>query len=69
MEYREQSPPDRVEFPLAPTTDGSTRVTINEYRASDRGADYSQAAARGWAALLCGLKTLVETGKPLPPAF
>jgi hypothetical protein len=44
-------------------------VTINEHRASDRGADYNQAAARGWAALLCGLKTLVETGKPLPPAF
>ena len=63
------APPDRVEFLIEPTANGTTRVTINEYHARDWGDDYSQAAAQGWAALLSGLKTLVETGKPLPAPF
>lgn len=62
-------PPDRVEFRVEPTAHGTTRVTINEYHARNWGSDYGQAAAQGWAALLSGLKTLVETGKPLPPPF
>lgn len=62
-------PPDRVEFLVEPTGNGTTRVTIKEYHARDWGDDYNHAAAEGWAALLSGLKTLVETGKPLPPPF
>lgn len=62
-------PPDRVEFLIEPAANGTTRVTINEYHARDWGDDYGQAAAQGWAALLSGLKTLVETGKPLPSPF
>jgi uncharacterized protein YndB with AHSA1/START domain len=62
-------PPDHVEFLVEPTDNGTTRVTINEYHARDWGDDHSLAAAEGWAALLSGLKTLVETGKPLPPPF
>ncbi|MFT3725314.1 MAG: SRPBCC domain-containing protein [Hyphomonadaceae bacterium] len=66
----ENDPPaDRVEFLIEPTANGTTRVTINEYHVRDWGADYNQAAAQGWAALLSGLKTLVETGRPLPPPF
>jgi uncharacterized protein YndB with AHSA1/START domain len=62
-------PPDRVEFLVESASNGTTRVTINEYHARDWGDDYGQAAAQGWAALLSGLKTLVETGKPLPAPF
>jgi uncharacterized protein YndB with AHSA1/START domain len=62
-------PPDRVEFLIEPTASGTTRVSINEYHARNWGDDYGQAAAQGWAALLSGLKTLVETGKPLPAPF
>lgn len=62
-------PPDRVEFLVEPAGNGTTRVTINEYHARDWGEGYNEAAAQGWAALLSGLKTLVETGKPLPSPF
>lgn len=62
-------PPDRVEFLIEPASNGTTRVTIREFHARDWPDDYHDAAARGWAALLAGLKTLVETGKPLPSPF
>lgn len=62
-------PPDRVEFLIEPAANGTTRVTVREYHSRDWGADYANAAAQGWAALLAGLKTLVETGKPLPAPF
>ncbi len=60
-------PPDRVEFLIEPAANGVTRVTIKEYHSRDWPEDITDSAVRGWNALLAGLKTLVETGKPLPP--
>lgn len=62
-------PPDRVEFLIEPAANGVTRVTIKEYHSRDWPEDITDSAVRGWNALLAGLKTLVETGKPLPPPF
>lgn len=62
-------PPDRVEFLIEAASNGTTRVTIREYHGRKWPDDYHDAAAQGWAALLAGLKTLVETGKPLPSPF
>jgi uncharacterized protein YndB with AHSA1/START domain len=62
-------PPDRVEFLIEPAGNGTTRVTINEYHSRDWPQDITDSAVQGWAALLSGLKTIVETGKPLPPPF
>jgi uncharacterized protein YndB with AHSA1/START domain len=62
-------PPDWIEFLVEPAANGTTRVTIREYHARDWGDDYAEAAEQGWAALLSGLKTIVETGKPLPSPF
>jgi uncharacterized protein YndB with AHSA1/START domain len=62
-------PPDRVEFLVEPAGNGTTRVTIREYHGRDWPEDVTNSAAQGWAALLAGLKTLVETGRPLPSPF
>lgn len=62
-------PPDRVEFLIDPVANGVTRVTIREYHSRDWPEDITDSAVQGWNALLAGLKTLVETGAPLPPPF
>lgn len=62
-------PPDRVEFLIEPASNGTARVTIREYHGREWPADIADSAVQGWAALLAGLKTLVETGKPLPSPF
>jgi uncharacterized protein YndB with AHSA1/START domain len=62
-------PPDRVEFLVESAAGGTTRVTINEYHSRDWPQDITDSAVQGWAALLSGLKTIVETGKPLPSPF
>jgi uncharacterized protein YndB with AHSA1/START domain len=67
--FDDNPPPDRVEFLVEPAGNGTTRVTINEYHARDWPQDITDSAVQGWAALLSGLKTIVETGKPLPSPF
>ena len=62
-------PPDRVEFLVEPAGNGTTRVTIKGYHSREWPEDITDSAVQGWAALLSGLKTLVETGKPLPSPF
>lgn len=62
-------PPDRVEFLIEAAANGTTRVTIKEYHARQWPEDITDSAVQGWNALLAGLKTLVETGKPLPSPF
>ncbi len=62
-------PPDRVEFLIEPASNGTTRVAIREYHGRKWPQDITDSAVQGWAALLAGLKTLVETGKPLPSPF
>jgi uncharacterized protein YndB with AHSA1/START domain len=62
-------PPDRVEFLVEAAGNGTTRVSINEYHSRDWPEDITNSAIQGWAALLSGLKTIVETGKPLPSPF
>ena len=67
--FDDSPPPDRVEFLIDPAANGTTRVTIKEYHSRDWPQDISDSAVEGWAALLAGLKTMVETGKPLPAPF
>lgn len=62
-------PPDRVEFLIESAGNGTTRVTIKEYHSREWPEDITDSAVQGWNALLAGLKTLVETGKPLPSPF
>ena len=62
-------PPDRVEFLIEAAANGTTRVTVKEYHGRPWSQDIIDSGVQGWAALLAGLKTLVETGKALPSPF
>lgn len=62
-------PPDRVEFLIEEAANGTTRVTIREYHGRSWPQDITDSAVQGWAALLAGLKTIIETGTPLPAPF
>lgn len=61
-------PPDRVEFLVEPAGE-TTKVSIHEYHARDWGQEIADSAVAGWASLLSGLKTLVETGRAMPDPF
>ncbi len=43
-----------------------TRLTVNEYNRPPQMAAYENSARQGWSLILSGLKTLAETGKPMP---
>lgn len=66
--FEDDPPPDRVEFLIEPSGD-TTKLSIREYHGRIWPEDITDSAVAGWAALLSGLKTLVETGKPLPSPF
>lgn len=43
-----------------------TRLTVSEFGRPPELAPYVEAARNGWSVILSGLKTLVETGRPMP---
>src|SRR5262249_46370827 len=54
----------RVTFEIAPVAD-SVRLTVT-HDELEPGSDMARDIARGWPAVLSSLKTLLETGRPLP---
>ena len=63
-EYR-HLPEALVTFTLDPAGE-ATRLTFTEGHSPKLDAKYKEAGKHGWPMVLCGLKTLLETGKPLP---
>jgi uncharacterized protein YndB with AHSA1/START domain len=63
-EYRDL-PEALVTFTIEPAGE-VVRVTFVEGQAPKLDAKYKEAGKHGWPMVLCGLKTLLETGKPLP---
>ena len=63
----------RVTFEIEPVRAGVTKVTVTHdvsgapiWGAVARGDGESSGAGGGWSEILSGLKTLLETGQPLP---
>ena len=61
-------PPDRIEF-LIETMGAVTRLTLKEYHGRQWPEDITDSGVIGWAAMLSSLKTLAETGEPMPSPF
>ena len=57
---------DRVEFVLEEKMEGLTRLAVQEYLSAPLPEKWIEAAREGWSLILSGLKTMLETGKPLP---
>lgn len=43
------------------------RLTVTESHDESLPEKYKEGGRRGWPVILCGLKTLLETGRPMPP--
>ena len=65
MEELKDAPPGEVEYRLD-DLDGVVRLTVSEFGRPPQMAKFNEAAREGWSLILSGLKTLVETGAPMP---
>jgi uncharacterized protein YndB with AHSA1/START domain len=65
MEEYRNFPETRVEFQIDPLGDVS-RLTISEFDHPGVSESYQEGRRKGWPMLLSGMKTLLETGRPLP---
>lgn len=63
-EYR-RLPEVIVEYKIDPLGE-LVRLTVAEYHPSPIPERYLEGGRRGWPVILCGLKTLLETGRPMP---
>ena len=67
-EIAEGRPPTTVEFEIAPFGDAAVKLTVlhSDFTADERGDRDRRDIGEGWPAVLAALKTLLETGVPLP---
>jgi len=57
-----------VTYDIEPAGDGVVRVTMTESHPTPIPAYLLEGGRRGWPMILSGLKSLLETGRPLPLA-
>lgn len=60
-------PEGHVTYTLDDMGFGVTRLRMDQKHDGSLPEHYVEMGKKGWAAILSGLKTLLETGKPLPP--
>ncbi len=65
IEEMRKLPPGKVTYQIDPLGD-MVRLTVSEFHHPSLGPEYHEGGRRGWPLILSGLKTLIETGKPLP---
>ena len=65
IEELKDAPPGEVEYRLD-DLGGVVRLTVSEFARPPAMDPYADAAREGWSIILSGLKTLVETGRPMP---
>jgi uncharacterized protein YndB with AHSA1/START domain len=66
MDELRDKPPAEVEYRLE-RAGQAVKLTVSEFHSWDVPEKFKEAGRNGWALILSGLKTLLETGKPLPP--
>ena len=57
---------DQVEFIIEEKAGGVVRVAVMEYHSAPLPEKWIEAGREGWSLILSSLKTMLETGKPLP---
>lgn len=59
--------PVEVEFLVDDAGSGVSKLTVHEYHHAVVPEAYIKAGREGWSLILSGIKSILETGKPLPP--
>ncbi len=67
-EIAEGRPPTTVEFSIGPFGDAAVKLTVlhSDFTPDERGAQDRRDVGEGWPAILSALKTLLESGSPMP---
>ena len=65
LEELKDKPPAEVEYRVEALGD-VVKLTVSEFHAWDVPEKFREAGRNGWALILSGLKSLLETGRPLP---
>jgi len=68
MEGQQQTPPPEcvVTYQVEEAGDGVVRLTMTEAHPTPIPVEWLEGGRRGWPMILSGLKSLLETGRPLP---
>ena len=66
MEALKDQPPGEVDYLIEDLGNGVCRFTVSEFRGPHPVKGIDAAARQGWSMILSGIKTLAETGKPMP---
>lgn len=59
--------PVEVEFLIDDVGGGTSKLTLHEYHHATVPEAYIKAGREGWSLILSGIKSILETGKALPP--
>ena len=59
-------PEAKVEFQIDALVADDVRLTVREFHHPSIDEKYKQGGRTGWPIILSGLKSLLETGRPLP---
>lgn len=57
---------DQVEFLIEEKAEGVVRLAVQEYHSAPLPQKWIESGREGWSLILSSLKTMLETGKPLP---
>lgn len=66
MEEQKDKPPAEIEYRIEQTGE-AVKLTVSEFHTWDVPEKFREAGRNGWALILSGIKSILETGKPLPP--
>lgn len=57
---------DMIEFVIEEKAEGVVRLAVEKYHGAPVPEKWIEAGREGWSLIFSGLKTMLETGKPLP---
>lgn len=66
MEELKDKPPAEVEYRIESAGE-AVKLSVSEFHTWDVPEKFRESGRNGWALILSGLKSLLETGRPLPP--
>jgi uncharacterized protein YndB with AHSA1/START domain len=58
---------NEIEYRIEPAAPGVVRLSVLEYHHTPVPEDWQRAGREGWSLILSSLKTILETGRPMPP--
>jgi len=59
--------PNEIEYRIEPAAEGVVKLSVLEFHYNPVPEAWQRSGREGWSLILSALKTILETGRPLPP--